>query len=59
MEISTRRFREDLQTDEEKQITEVVKAVEKLGADVLLTEVIVKLQEAKNLLADYVDSKKS
>ena len=36
---------------------EYVNALEKAGADVKLTDAIIKLQEAKELVADFVDGK--
>lgn len=52
-----RRIRLDLNTEAELSIREAVKKVEAIGADVKLTDAIIKLQEAFELVADYVDSK--
>ena len=53
-EIS-RRFRVDQWTPGEKAIQDAVDVVEKMGADVLLTEVVTTLSHARDVLADYVD----
>lgn len=50
-----RRRRLDLNTDAELSIREAVNKVEAMGADVKLTDAIIKLQEAFELVADYVD----
>lgn len=39
----------------ELAIREAMLEVEKMGADVKLTHAIIKLQEAKELVADYID----
>lgn len=52
-----RRNRLDLNTPAEKAIYEAIQEVEKVGADTKLTEVIVMLGKARNLLSDYVDGK--
>lgn len=50
-----RRNQLNLNTAEELAIYELVQQIEKLPADVRLTNVIIKLAEAKALLADYID----
>ncbi len=50
-----RRARIDLFTPAEKAIWEAVQAVEAAGCDVRLTNAVIKLQEARGLVADYVD----
>ena len=50
-----RRNRIDLLTPVEKEIYDLVQKVEDLGADVLLTDVVVKLGEAREALADWVE----
>lgn len=50
-----RRIRVDLYTPEEILIREAMLAVEKLGADPLLTDCVMKLSDAKEKLSDYVD----
>jgi hypothetical protein len=52
-----RRSRLDLCEPAELAIYNAMQEVEKLGADVKLTEAIVKLQEAKELVADFIDKK--
>jgi len=42
-------------TTEELAIYDTIQAIEKLGADSRLTNIIVQLTEAKNNLSDYVD----
>jgi hypothetical protein len=55
-EIS-RRNRLDLCTPAELAIFKAMEEVEKIGADVKLTDAIIKLQEARNLVADFIDGK--
>lgn len=55
--IENRRFRLDLHTPAELAIYNAVQEVEKLGADVRLTDIVVMLGKTKDLLSDYVDSK--
>lgn len=50
-----RRTRLDLNTPVELAIYEVMQMVEKLPADARLTNAGIKLQEARNLVADYID----
>jgi len=50
-----RRHRVDLLTPAELQIRDAVFTVEDMGADPLLTEAVVLLQQARDKVADYVD----
>lgn len=50
-----RRNRLDLNTTAELAITNAMQEIEKLGCDVRLTESVVLLEKAKNLLSDYID----
>lgn len=50
-----RRNRLDLNTEAELAIYNAVQEAEKMGADVKLTEAVILLQKAKDLVADYVD----
>lgn len=50
-----RRARLDLVTPEEKALYEMVWQIEKLGAHVLLTDVVVLLGRAREKLADWVE----
>ena len=52
-----RRNRLDLNTPAEKAIYDAIQKVEKVGAHPRLTDVIIMLRKAKELLADYVDGK--
>lgn len=52
-----RRSRLDLCEPAELAIYNAMQEVEKMGADVKLTEAVIKLQEAKELVADYIDKK--
>lgn len=54
-----RRSRLDLFEAAEKAIYDAVQEVEKLGADERLTNAVIKLREAKELVSDYIDEKKS
>ena len=54
-----RRNRLDLNTPAELAIRNAVNEVEKAGADVKLTLAVIKLEEARCLVADYVDSQES
>lgn len=54
-----RRSRLDLCEPSEKAIYDAMQEVEKIGADERLTNAIIKLQEAKELVSDYIDEKKS
>ena len=44
-----------LNTPAELAIYNAINEVEKIGADVRLTDAVMKLQEAKELVADFVD----
>lgn len=57
MEDFTRRNQLDKCTPAELAIYKAMEEVEKAGADVKLTDAIIKLQEAKELVADFVDGK--
>lgn len=50
-----RRSRLDLCTPAEKAIYDAMQEVEKIGADVRLTEAVILLSQAKNKVADYID----
>lgn len=50
-----RRNRLDLNTPAEKAIYDAMQEVEKVGADVRLTEAVILLSKARDLIADYVD----
>lgn len=50
-----RRIRLDLNTPTELAIYEVMQMVEKMPPDVRLTNAGIKLQEARNLVADFID----
>lgn len=52
-----RRNRLDLNTPAEKAIFDAMQEVEMAGADVKLTEAVILLGKARNLVADYVDEK--
>jgi hypothetical protein len=54
-----RRNRLDLNTPAEKAIYDAVQEVEKVGADPKLTDVVLLLSKAKDLLSDYVDGKQT
>lgn len=54
-----RRRRLDLCEPAEKAIYDAAQEVEKLGADERLTKAVIKLAEARELVADYIDEKKS
>lgn len=53
----SRRQQLDKCTPCELAIYKAVEEVEKIGADVRLTDAITKLNEALNLVADFVESK--
>lgn len=53
-----RRVRLDLNTQAEIAIREAVTEVEKVGASPLLTDAIILLDKARNLVADYIDQEK-
>ena len=50
-----RRNRLDLNTPAEKAIYDAIQEVEKVGADTRLTGAVIKLSEARNLVADFID----
>lgn len=50
-----RRNRLDLNIPAEVAIQNAIWEVEKVGADIKLTEVVIMLGKAKDLLSDYVD----
>jgi hypothetical protein len=50
-----RRNRLDLNTSEEIAIYDVMQKIEQLGTHELLTECVIKLSEAREKLADWVD----
>jgi hypothetical protein len=52
-----RRSRLDLMEPAEKAIYNAAQEVEKIGADVRLTNAVIKLQEARELVADFIDGK--
>lgn len=52
-----RRNRLDLMVPAEISIHKIMNEVEEMGADEKLTEAVVLLAKAKNLVSDYVDSK--
>jgi len=52
-----RRNRLDLNTPAEKAIYDAIQEVEKAGADPKLTDVVVMLGKAKDLLSDFIDGK--
>lgn len=52
-----RRHRADLWTPSEKAIQDAIWEIEKIGADVKLTEAVILLQKAKELVSDFVDAK--
>lgn len=51
-----RRSRLDLNTPAERAIYDAMQEVEKVGADTRLTEAVILLSKARDLVADYVDS---
>ena len=57
MEDFPRRNQLDKCTPAELAIYKAIEEVEKAGADVKLTDAIIKLQEAIELVADFVDGK--
>jgi SHS2 domain-containing protein len=50
-----RRIRLDLMTPAELAIYNAMLEVEKIGADKRLTEAVIKLQDARTLVADFID----
>jgi hypothetical protein len=51
-----RRNRLDLNTPVELAIYNAMQEVENIGVDTRLTDAVIKLQEAKDLVADFVDN---
>lgn len=51
-----RRNRIDRMTPGELAIREAIRVVEEMGADIRLTNVVVRLSQAQEVLADYVDA---
>ena len=51
-----RRHRIDLMTQAELAIHNAMDEVEKIGADVKLTDAIISLQKAKDLVSDFLDT---
>lgn len=54
-----RRSRLDLCEHAEKIIYDATQEVEKLGADERLTQAVIKLAEARELVSDFIDEKKT
>lgn len=54
-----RRNQFDLNLPAEQAITNAIVEVEKMGADILLTDAILLLQQAKNKVSDFIDYKKN
>lgn len=54
-----RRIRLDRMSTAERLIYDAVQEVERVGADVRLTEAVILLQQARDKVADYVDEKLS
>lgn len=54
--ISTRRSRLDLNTEAEIIINDAIQEIEKMGADEGLTKAQMLLDQAKNLVSDYIDN---
>lgn len=52
---SPRRSRKDLNVPAELAIYNAMQEVEKVGADERLTNAVIKLQQARNLVADFID----
>lgn len=50
-----RRIQVDKYSPAEKAIADAIDAVEKLGADIRLTQAVILLGEAKEQVADYID----
>jgi len=55
MENFPRRNQLDLLTPAELAIFEAMQAVEKIGADEKLTEAVIILQKARDLVADFIE----
>lgn len=54
---SPRRNRMDLWKPSELAIFNALQEVEKMGADVRLTDAVILLSKAQDLVADYIDKK--
>lgn len=57
LEVTPRRNNLNLNTDVEISIRESMLKVENMGSNPLLTEAIVKLNEARELVADFIDDR--
>lgn len=55
MDEILRRHRLDLNTTAELAIYNAIQEVEKIAADKKLTDAVLKLNEARNLVADFID----
>lgn len=55
MSTTLRRIRIDQLTPAETAIRNAIIAVERVGADALLTDAVILLQQARDKVADYVD----
>lgn len=51
-----RRIRIDLYSDGEKAIHDARQVIENMGADALLTEAVILLNQAQEKVADYIDA---
>jgi hypothetical protein len=54
-----RRSRLDLLSTGERAVYDAVQAVEGMGADPLLTDAVVLLQQARDKIADFVDGRRA
>lgn len=54
--MTPRRIRVDLNTKAETAIRNAINEVEIIGADPLLTDAVILLQQAKEKVADYIDN---
>jgi len=59
MDAIPRRIRFDLMSPAEKAIQEAIWEVEKLPADVELTNAVILLQDAKNKVSDFLDKQEA
>lgn len=57
-QTTPRRIRLDLMEPAEKAIQDAMQEVEKLPADPKLTDAVVLLSQAKDLVSDFIDTKK-
>ena len=53
-----RRMRLDLMTPAELSITNAMQEVEKIGANVKITDALIHLQKARDLISDFIDNEK-